>query len=315
MRSGRGASGAVALAVLGMAALGPATASGHHATASVTVRAEMLEPVPDCGYRPWVVTRAPEELGAGPPRGKCVHRGTRRVRVTWSGSCGPSGAIPEALTVRLLVRQRNPAAKQVVYATSVEVGNYQVDLQGSDDLRLYPGTRVYPDARLVCNWQAPQDAGRDGEDDDPAPVDDTEHLARAVATGDDVGLPPRLVDWDRGPAAGFCDVGRTGRNRDLGKPLDPHWGTRIRPLVIFSPATMLRRPSSTAGVRVELKGAGFNQRIRPYQFHWRRGMVVTKLIVPRRPGTIRMRVLFDGQATNWTKIRVRRPVKICGRVA
>jgi hypothetical protein len=264
-----------AAAVLCWVLVAAASASANH-TASATASLTMDPASPSC------------KLVETTYRSRC--KGSRVVRVTWSVTCGYPDPIVN-------VRFWNPRPGKAPVEMMTE--EYSGELSGVTVKRIGAGTRVFATVKVFC--------------DDPGDGDLIEsHRVEAESPPTaEAFIPPRLVGVSNIKNS-FCGFIPTLRQQRYGLQARQTSGWAFS--LIFDEDSLLGvRRFSDAGRRrtiLRARGAGINWRAvaAPWiptatqRFPTAAGMI----LVPRKPGPLRIWAVIGGEKTNVLTLRVER---------
>lgn len=201
--------------------------------------------------------------------------GSHRVRIDWTGSCGPEAPADalHASSFAGLVHVPRRAGARPFRGD----GGPPSSLSGSSEERVLPGRRVFARLALVC--------------------DDGESVARAEAdSAQQLFVPPRLAGWsvDRGS---YCNATRAEQRRGVGasdfQTLD--WK------LVFGRDSMLLSPSVKGmldEVRLRASGKGLRFRDRPSSGALRKGNDFRATIFTPRSGRLTLWAEVGGVSTN-----------------
>ena len=272
---------AIAVTVVSGAALAvPGPAVAGHLQPSVSVS------VTDLGEAPICRAGLPAETVCS------AYRGSRRVRVDWTASCGagaPEGAFSAESWADLAIRPRNPARRVIV---TREPAGMETPSGGREEL-VGPGRRVFARAQVVCD---------DGEERVTAQADSAETVVVA----------PFLHGFELERAT-FCGAkGRSVPRRDQRRGIGASDFQTLDWVLGFDFESMLMRPSVTGALKeVRLRAAGRGVRLRvgpgsgPLRAGLRRGAPVWRAtLFSPRSGRVRLWAEVGGLKTNTISIPV-----------
>jgi hypothetical protein len=261
-----------AAAVLCWAAFGTASASAHH-SASATASLAMDPASPSC------------KLVERTYRSKC--RGSRVVRVTWSVSCSNPDPI-----VNIHFWTPRPGKSAEIMETEEASTHSGVTVK-----RFEAGTKIFATVHVFCDFDG------DGDMIDAHRVE-ADSLATAEAF-----IPPRLTRV-RSVKNSFCGFlpSLTQQRYGLQARQTSGWDFSL----IFNEDSLLgvSRNSRTGRVKTRLrsKGAGINYNdIAAPWIPGASGRIPTSagtILVPRRPGPLKVWAVIGGEKTNVLTLRV-----------
>lgn len=188
-------------------------------------------------------------------------QGGHEGKVAWNFHCGASEV--NLNDTRLVVYWRDIKGK--------ERKQHDVEAdpaQGQATIRLPAGADYIARASLHCETFVPSDDAGNG----------TIHQANATAASDVVKIAPYVRDFYF-TGGEYC---YRGEHLEVGSSVGGGIG------VSLFPAALMRKPKSSAELRVRFEGGGLPRSVRPYDGPWRHRHLVEFPLKPKRAGTVKI---------------------------
>lgn len=272
----------LAVALAALLPVTPAFASHLEPTASVSVS--------DLGVAP----------GAPVP-------GSHRVRIDWSGSCGPNAPAQahssDDSSWSLLIRPKSASRRPA------EVdGASPAQPTGSAEATVAPGRRVFARFVIGCNDAVQPPPGPNGEPAEPV----TESARAQADSAESVYVAPRIVGF-RVSRGTWCGArGHAVPKRDQKRGIGASDFQTLNWSLAFDPLSMLVRPSIPgilAEVRLRASGKGVRLRVGPAPGPLRAGFragtpVFQATIFSPRSGKLKLWAEIGGVKTNAIQVPI-----------
>lgn len=211
-------------------------------------------------------------LELGPRTTNGAHDGI----VRWTLACGGEGVTSTTADVRVLWRDK--AGKEHQWRDA-EVGPEDT---GDDTIELPAGAEYIARATLVCTSEViNEDTG-----------ETIVHRASAQAESQTV----RTTPWLRSIGAFSSEPCRIPE-RMANRVLQARYKGTVQLGTNFEPRVLMRRPKSSAELRVRFKGGGLPSSVRPIDRVWRKQRIINAFVKPRRAGTVKVWLEVGGVRT------------------
>ena len=211
--------------------------------------------------------------------GAVTKSGMRKLSVSWNAGCGDPNATV-LVTIARIVKPKDPRRRPV----GLDGAEAEEQGAGTAEIMVSSGARFTPTIEVACSL---------------AEEDGTSHpTVTASADGPELYAPPRLVSYEVVRSSSCGDAALDERAQ---KKLQAGEQTIIEPSAAYNSLSMLRRPRSSRGIRLRIKGAGLNASRKMASMRNFAAFVLPK---PKRAGKVRIWLTFDGTPTNKLTIRV-----------